>query len=308
MSATPSQARLVEAVLTFLAGQDVLAPDDIRAALESEIHAAGPEALVELQARLHEEVGWVYSPPDVLARRIHYRLADRFVRPESSVEGLDHLIPLGESPGVPVVLIANHLSYSDANVVQILLHLADATAWAGRLTALAGPKVYTSRQRRFSSLCFGTIRVPQSTDVSSGEAVLPAREVARAALGAMTIARERLAAGDVLLLFAEGTRSRTASMQPLLPAVARYLEGDLDPWVVPVGLTGSEELFPVGVNSVQPARLVMRIGEPARASALGAAAGGDRKALMDAVGARIAALLPTAYRGVYGGDGAGPGA
>ena len=201
--------------------------------------------------------------------------------------------------GAPVVIVSNHLSYADANVIDVMLHRFGATELAGRLTALAGPKVFTSRERRFSSLCFGTIKVPQSTEVSSGEAVLNARDVARAARRAIEVAHERLAAGDALILFGEGTRSRDGRMQRMLPAVARYLEGP-PAWVLPIGLTGPEALFPIDGASLRPTRITMTIGRAIRSDALLAQAGGDRRAAMDMLGTTIAALLPVEYRGVYG--------
>ena len=36
-----------------------------------------------------------------------------------------------------------------------------------RLTVVAGPKVYSSLRRRFSSLCFGTIKTAQSNTIST---------------------------------------------------------------------------------------------------------------------------------------------
>ena len=200
------------------------------------------------------------------------------------------------------MLISNHLSYADANLIEVLLHRAGFIALAGRLTALAGPKVFTSGQRRFSSLCFGTIKVPQSAEVASAEAAMSARDVARAAREAIGVAHARLDAGDALILFGEGTRSRAARMQPLLPAAARYLDA-ADTWITPVGLTGSERLFPVDTSTVRPARVTATIGTPIRARALWEAADGNRRAIADALGVAIAALLPLEYRGVYEGPG-----
>ena len=145
-----------------------------------------------------------------------------------------------------------------------------------RLTALAGPKVFASRERRFSSLCFGTVKVPQSTEVASGEAVLSGRDVARAARQSITAAHSRLRAGDALLLFGEGTRSRTGEMQPMLAGVARYLEVP-GSWVLPVGLAGPEALFPIDGSRLRPARLTLQLGRPIRAEALLARASGDRR-------------------------------
>jgi 1-acyl-sn-glycerol-3-phosphate acyltransferase len=287
---------LIAAILSFLGGGDLLPAGDVRAALEREIDAAGPDALVALKARLSAEDGWAYYPRDPLAQRIHHLLAGRFLGSDSRVEGLEHLDAIGTGP---LTIFGNHLSYADANVVEVLLQRAGAVALADRLTAIAGPKVFTSRERRFSSLCFGAIKVPQSADVASGEAQLNPREIARAARQSIDVALARLSAGDALLLFGEGTRSRSGGMQPMLAGVARYL-GLPDTWILPIGLTGSESLFPVDAATVHPAAVTLRIGAPVRADQLAAAAGGNRRVVMDAIGLAIAALLPPSYRGAYG--------
>ncbi len=291
---------LIAAILAFLAGQDLLTLEEIRSALEREIDGAGAQALMALRERLAMDVGWSYYPRDPLAQRIHHLLADRFLEPESGMAGAEHLPSV---TGRPVAFFANHLSYADANVVPVLLQRSGRGELADRLTAIAGPKIFANRQRRFSSLCFGTIKVPQSAGVSSEDAVLSAREVAKAARCSIDVARRRLAKGDALLLFGEGTRSRTCAMQPMLPGVARYLEVP-GAWVLPVGLVGPESLFPVGDATIRPARVVMRLGAPIAAGALLEGAEGDRRLVMDAIGLAIAELLPSDYRGVYavGGD------
>lgn len=286
---------LIGAILEFLVGQDLLTMQDIRAALEHEIDAAGPGSLVGLRERLSVDRGWDYYPPDPLVRRIHHMLADRFLRPESAVRGSEHLARVAQAP---VAILSNHLSYADANVIEVLLQRSGAETLASRLTAIAGPKVFSSRQRRFSSLCFGTVKAPQSTEVSSGEAVLNSREVARAARRAIDVAHSRLAAGDALLIFGEGTRSRTRQMQPMLAAVARYLDAP-GTWVLPMALTGPDQLFPIDGAMLRPAQVVMQIGCPFPADALLSAAGGDRRVAMDAIGLAISRLLPDSFRGVY---------
>ncbi len=286
---------LIAAILEFLAGQDLLTLADIHAALEHEIDEAGPEALLALKAALVTDRGWAYYPRDPLAQRIHHLLADRFLDRDSQVLGMDHLARV---VGAPVIVFANHLSYADANVIEILLQRSGGGALADRLTAMAGPKIFTSRARRFSSLCFGTVKVPQSTGVSSEEAALSAREVARAARRSIDVARGRLGAGDALLLFGEGTRSRTGEMQPMLAGVARYMDVP-GTWVLPAGLTGPETLFPVEDSMLQAARVVMQLGCPIRADALVTRARGDRRIIVDAIGLAVAELLPSAYRGVY---------
>jgi 1-acyl-sn-glycerol-3-phosphate acyltransferase len=288
--------RLVDAILEFLVGQDLLDAPDIRIELEREIDAAGPDAVLNLKSRLETDHGWNYYPRDPLAQAIHHRLADRFLDQGSTLCGVHHITGL---IGVPIVCLANHLSYADANVIEILLQRFGAGEIADQLTALAGPKVFTNRDRRFSSLCFGTIKVPQSAEVSSGEAVLNARDVAVAARRSIDVALERLRSGDALLLFCEGTRSRTGAMQPLLPGVARYLAVP-GTWIVPVGLTGTEHLFTVNDSRLQPACVTVQVGEPVPADALRIHARADRGVMMNAVGLAIAELLPQSYRGAYG--------
>src|SRR4051812_26572777 len=287
---------LVAAIMTFLANQDHLA--EIRASIEAEIDSAGREALADLNRRLVATgADWTYYERDPLARRLHQRLADRILLSGSTLIGVDHLAAI---VGKPVVIVANHLSYSDANLVEVLLSRAGAagSSVSDRLTVIAGPKVYSSLKRLFSSLFFGTIKAPQSSAVSWENAVMNAREVARAARQSIDAAHERLFRGDALLVFAEGTRSRSREMQQTLTAVTRYFDFP-DVWVLPAGITGTEAMFPIGEDGLHQVRAIVTIGAPIEARELHEQAKGDRRLMMDAVGEKIAALLPVEYRGEY---------
>ena len=217
-----SRSALVGAIITFLAGQHPRTLVAMRESLEQEIDEAGPDALARLGERLARDgADWAYYPSDPLAKRIHHVLAERILKPGSVLLGLENLEAVA---GRPVVIFANHLSYSDANLLEVLLHRAGGAPHANRLTVIAGPKVYSSLKRRFSSLCFGTIKTPQNTGLSSEDAVMNPRDVARAARRSIDVAHERLGCGDALLVFAEGTRSRTSGLQQMLAAATRYLE------------------------------------------------------------------------------------
>ena len=288
---------LVETIVRFLARERVTDAREIRACVERAIDESGPGAIDALSGRLlRAGADWAYYPPDPLARRIHHALASRVLQPEPVVQGTHHL---DEVRGAPLVIFANHLSYSDANVVEVILRSAGAGCLADRLTAIAGPKVYSNVTRRFSSLCFGTIKVPQSSERSSEDAVMNPRDIARAARRAIQIAQERLALGEALLIFAEGSRSRTAQMQRFLSGTARYL--DLPgTWVLPIGVAGTEKLFPIDGAALHPVPITVNIGRPMLASDLRRQFRRDRQMMMDCVGYAVADLLPPVYRGSYG--------
>jgi 1-acyl-sn-glycerol-3-phosphate acyltransferase len=287
---------LVSAIVDFLKDREAETVGAVRDSIAHEIDRAGEHAMTALGRRLATTgADWTYYGADPLARRLHHVIANHLLQADSCVSGVEHLAAVKERP---LVMFANHLSYSDANLLEILLQRSGGQGLSDRLTVIAGPKVYSSVKRRFSALCFGTIKTPQSSARSSEEAVMNPREVARAARRCIDIAHDRLAAGDALLVFAEGTRSRTNQMQRTLPAAARYLEAP-DVLVLPVGITGTETLFPIDADTVHPVRITIAIGAPLDAAALWTRCHGNRRAMMDTIGHDIARLLPPQYRGWY---------
>lgn len=287
---------LIAAITAFLARTQRFDLDGIPGTLEREIDAAGNEALSTLALRLSNTgSGWGYYPADPLARRLHYVLAERVLSENPVVTGLEHLSGVRQEP---VVIFANHLSYSDANLLEVVLRRAGFGDVSDRLAVVAGPKVYANVRRRFSSLCFGTIKVPQSTSVSSEDAIMSARDVAVAARESIDAARDRLQQGDALLIFPEGTRSRSGGMQPLLQGATRYLDG-FDGRILPVGITGTENLFPIDETALAPVPIAVHIGATVSARELWDQTGGSRRAMIDRIGAAIAALLPQQYQGEY---------
>jgi 1-acyl-sn-glycerol-3-phosphate acyltransferase len=288
---------LVSAITTFLAHEASDTLDGIRHAVEDEIDRAGPDALTHLSRRLSAAGSdWSYFPPDPLARRLHHVLAEQLLDPRSSVVGTEWLDRAG---GQPMVLVCNHLSYADANIIEVLLRRTGFAHIVDRMTVVAGPKVYSDVARRFSSLCFGTIRVPQSSTVASEDAVMSTRAVARAARKAIDEANERCQLGEPLLLFPEGRRSRSGAMQALLPGASRYLT-TATTQIVPLGLTGSDAMFPVGDTRVHSVPLTLHVGAPLSSDQLWERSGGNRRLVMDAIGLAVADLLPETSRGVYG--------
>ncbi len=287
---------LVNNIATFVAHKGGVRLDTAQACVEEVLDARGPAAVDALRERLSARTdAWSYYAADPVAREIHYAIAPLVLKDPPLVLGAEHLDGVRDRP---VVIVSNHLSYSDANVIQVLLHGSGRRDLTERLTVVAGPKVYSSLPWRFSSLCFGTVKSPQNEGVSSGEAAMAARDVARAARQTIAAAEARLHMNDALLLFPEGTRSRTGRMQPFLAGVSRYFQRE-DLWVVPMGLQGTERMFAIGEERLASVPIVLTIGAPIHVRAIREHAGADRRAFVDRLGRAVASLLPEHYQGAY---------
>jgi 1-acyl-sn-glycerol-3-phosphate acyltransferase len=127
-----------------------------------------------------------------------------------------------------------------------------------------------------------------------------------------------LEAGNVVVVFPEGTRSPTGGLQSAKEGVA-MLALRTNAAILPVGLIDTDRFWPKGAIPRIGGRVEMRVGEPFRlAEAL--PPGLDRRAIKAAatelIMGRIADLLPARQQGVYGpsrrhdpsgGPGEGPG-
>ena len=287
-------AELTE-VLSCWGAHDV---HNLQEVMTSLMDQSSDEELLALQARVHDTgATWGYHPPDPIARRACRATLQLTLQGST----LENAAALEIARSRPVIFMGNHLSFVDANAFDSLLVQAGYEEVADRVTTVVGPKVYALQARRLASLSFGTIKTAQSASRASGEVRLSKREVARLARDTLAIARERQELGDHLLVFAEGSRSRTGAMQRALAAVSRYLE-HRDTLVLPLALVGTEQLMPVGQDRFHPTPVTARLGPPVEATRLLGRCDSRRALVMDSVGFLIASLLPPAYRGVYDGS------
>jgi len=194
------------------------------------------------------------------------------------VEGREHL------PDGPCLFIANHLSNADG--ITLSRALAPRT-----VHFLAGVKLGQTPLTRLGLEAVRTI------------AIKPGTADLEAIRRALAVLRE----GDSVLLFPEGTRSRTGALQPARRGAALIASKAGVP-VVPVAISGTEKLLPIndrdmGGEMIQRAEVTVRIGRPLDVKQLQQDLPADaepRQALVDALMREVAALLPPGYRGVYG--------
>jgi len=119
--------------------------------------------------------------------------------------------------------------------------------------------------------------------------------------GALRAAKNRLRDGQVVLMFPEGTRSRSGAMRPALPGAAMVALLARAP-IVPVAITGSNVPVPgaffAWLRRDRP-RVTVTFGEPFDLADLAS----DTRAAesgTDRMMRRIADLLPEEMRGAYG--------
>lgn len=112
---------------------------------------------------------------------------------------------------------------------------------------------------------------------------------------ALRLAFEVLRRGGRLLVFVEGTRSRTGVMGPAEAGVGFLLRRSGAP-VLPVGIWGTERALRPGSPIPRRVDITITYGKPMR---LQPPPGRDDLALSSEVARHVAALLPQRYRGVH---------
>jgi 1-acyl-sn-glycerol-3-phosphate acyltransferase len=185
----------------------------------------------------------------------------------------------------PVILAANHISNADPVLVGAWLtpRLGRRIHWLGKKEMFDWPIVgWVARN--------GGI-VPVDRDGADVEAFRMATRV--------------LEAGEVLMVFPEGTRSPTAELQPPKDGLA-MLALRTGATIVPIGISNTDRLWPKGRPIPRPGGHVsMRVGAPFRIADL-LPPELDRKAAKrlatTLIMRRIAALLDPRHRGPYAAD------
>jgi 1-acyl-sn-glycerol-3-phosphate acyltransferase len=183
----------------------------------------------------------------------------------------------------PVILASNHISNADAVIIGAWLtpRLGRRIHWLGKREMFDWPVVGWMARNG------GVVPVDRAT----------------ADVEAFRVAQRVLAAGHVLMVFPEGTRSPTGELQQPKDGLA-MLALRTNATIVPIGVSNTDHVWPKGRPIPRVGgHATMRVGEPFRLEDV-LPEGLDRKAAKpaatDVIMRRIAALLDPRHRGPYG--------
>ena len=186
------------------------------------------------------------------------------------VAGVEHIPATG-----PVIIASNHMSFIDSVVIPL--------AVPRRVRFLAKAEYFEGRglRGRGIALFFHLI-----------DAVPVRRTGNRDSMRSLELALEVLREGTAFGIYPEGTRSRDGRLYRGRTGVG-WLAMTSGAPVVPVGLTGTDQVQPVGSNRLRVRPVTVTFGTPLDPAAYrGLPAGRARRELTDEVMNRIAALSP----------------
>lgn len=164
-----------------------------------------------------------------LAREIAFRALGGFV-----TKGWKNIPLTG-----PVIIAPNHMSFLDPPL-----------AACGMKRALT----FMAKEELFKPFFLGwLIRSVGAFPIRRGENDT----------SAIRMALDLLNQGRAVIVFPEGTRGQGKVMGPILPAVP-MLAKRTGAWVVPVGITGTQRVWPKGQSRPGRGRMTIRYGKPFR--------------------------------------------
>jgi 1-acyl-sn-glycerol-3-phosphate acyltransferase len=144
----------------------------------------------------------------------------------------------------PLVLVANHSCHLDAPLLSTLLPLR----WRDVTFPIAARDVFFEHRGLAAFSATVVNALPVFRGVSGRHGLADMRE---------RLLRERC----VMLLFPEGTRTRTGQMGRFKPGVGMLVAGTEIP-VVPCHIHGAYEAMPPGRRFIRPKRIAIRLGAP----------------------------------------------
>lgn len=218
--------------------------------------------------------------PDGILAAFIKKYVDRLIRKYADIE-INGIEKVRNVKG-PIIFISNHLSNSDGLVLNKVLKEFDPTF-------VAGVKLSNNKFTNLGILIVKT--TPIKPDSADKEGLTKIVDITKK--------------GGNILLFPEGTRSRTGKMiqaKKGLYLIARLTKAT----IVPLGVAGTEKLMPIEERGMEfekfnHAKVTINFGEPFNLKAKGKEE--DKKQyeenFINECMYKIASLIPEEYRGEY---------
>ena len=146
----------------------------------------------------------------------------------------------------PAILVANHASHVDT-ILMLTLYPSRGLDWV-RPAAAADYFLRGGLISWLSNTIIGIVPV--------------ARDKAGAGVDVLAPVREALKAGDIILIFPEGTRGDGEAMSDFKSGVARLAADVPEAPVIPVWLQGAGRVLPKGGVVPVPMNCTVLVGEP----------------------------------------------
>ena len=218
--------------------------------------------------------------PDKLVSFIANRLIDSYIKKYANIKanGMEKI----EEVKSPIIFISNHLSNADGIVMSRILK-------DHNVTFVAGVKLTDNKLTKLGFHVVKTIHIkPNSADKEAMSKII-----------------NTLKQGNNIMIFPEGTRSRTGKMiegKKGLLLMAKLSKAT----IIPMGIWGTEKLLPINDNNMASekfnyADVNINIGEPIVLSSKNIDEDKNQyhDRVMHEIMTSIAQLLPEQYRGVY---------
>ena len=292
-----------ETVYSLLKGWEESLPEDLSDSVRHFVDGQSDAVIADFLKK-YEVAGidWGYSEGSAFVGDIMNFILEKLLKFNiQGSENIDEALELTASGKADrLVFVANHVSYSDANIFAAAFseNLKKA-GFAGELTVVAGPKVFSHPVRKFASMHFNSLLIAQSQSVATNPVAYPIRVIARAAAKVVEDIKARV---RIFLVFPEGKRSRDGKMDHFLPGVYRMIDSGENVLVQPVSILGGEKLLPISDKTLHPTDIRINVGKAVYVDDILKEIGetqGVKLAFMDNLGRKVASLHPEELRGVY---------
>ncbi|MCS7205950.1 MAG: 1-acyl-sn-glycerol-3-phosphate acyltransferase [Leptospiraceae bacterium] len=172
-------------------------------------------------------------------------------------ENLEYLLPLANE--FPVTIISNHMSHLDAPAIYYMFYRQGGIAReiADRLVFIAGRLAFTEDFTRLGLYMFDTLLVCSKRDMAQNPSL--ADVMTKINMRAFRQSQQLQKEGKIIVIFPEGTRSRTGQLISFVDAVYHYVMNKI---IIPVSIEGTDEILPTSTFLFKAAKGRFVLGKP----------------------------------------------